>query len=459
MWIQRVPNVNVLTVWTRSMIKEFAENYDEGEFDAPEPLPRVRRPWPVLRIAQDARNRTIPPVGAYDEGSDHEDDEPRYVRSWRVRADDPKTGESCKDKTINRFVVEDMSDALVPNDGENPVISPLHHPYAALWTPDFRQGYAIARKNGVCSQYTLIRRPGSKSGHAELADETGLMAVTIHDIDEHEPPIGYDPAALVIEDGGKTLSVFHDPTPVVFLNKVTKRHGRDSAEKMVEVPAETLDNGAKQTQEATDDVQVATPAATDDVEMATSAVTEDNTAHDETKVETMETCQDDQHGTNAEPEPGTSVDTAQQLPESDDIASTPMTDKGTRLVMIGVLGEDYDSEDERGAESEKTAEDGAEPEALTKHIKADSTFDEEVLAGLPKLEECIPEEYFPDALMVHRQGQVRRPSQPPCMPLTLMCVVSGTQEVQTHSSQVRTRRRQQRARTRRDALSRRARAR
>ena len=88
MWIQRIPNVNVLTIWTRSMIKEFAENYDEGEFAAPEPRPRVRRPWPVLRIAQDARNRTVPPVGAYDEGSDHEDDdgEPRAVRSWRVRA-------------------------------------------------------------------------------------------------------------------------------------------------------------------------------------------------------------------------------------------------------------------------------------------------------------------------------------------------------------------------------------
>ena len=403
MWIQRVPNVNVLTIWTRSMIKEFAENYDESEFDAPEPLPRVRHPWPVLRIAQDARNRTIPPIGAYDEGSDHEDDEPRTVRSWCVRADDPKTGESCQDKIINRFVIENLSDALVPNDGENPVMSPLRHPYAALWTPDYRKGYAVAKKIGTCNHYTLIRRPGGKGGHAELADETGLMTVTIHDTDEGcEPPTRHDPAALVIDDGGKTLTVFHDPTPVVFLNKVMKGTGRNTEEKMV-VPEETPDKEAKEDQKITDDVEMATPTAI-----------EDKDTHDETKAETMEICQDAQSEIDAEPKPSTSVENSEGTQEphsSDDVASTPMmTDKGTRLVMIGVLDEESDSEDEHESEDEETDKGEVQSEVLTKHIKADSTFDEEVLKGLPKLEEFIPEEYFPDALMVHRQGQVRHSS-------------------------------------------------
>lgn len=99
-----------------------------------------------------------------------------------------------------------------------------------------------------------------------------------------------------------------------------------------------------------------------------------------------------------------------------DITPTPManflpagmTDKGTRLVMIGFPGDDSDSEDEREAESEENDVGETEPEALTKYINADGIFDQDVLAELPKLEESIPEEYFPDALMVHRQGQVRR---------------------------------------------------
>ena len=74
--------------------------------------------------------------------------------------------------------------------------------------------------------------------------------------------------------------------------------------------------------------------------------------------------------------------------------------------MIGVL-DDSDSEDECEAEDE-TDMGEAEKDILTKHIKEDTTFDEKVLESLPKLEEFIPEEYFPDALMVHRQGQVRR---------------------------------------------------
>lgn len=406
MWIQRIPNVNVLTIWSRSMIKEFSENYDESEFDKPEPPPRTRRPWPVLRIAHDARNKTIPPVGAYDEGSDHEDDAPGSVRQWRVRADDPKTGESCEDKIIARFVVEDMSDVLMPNDSEHPVISPLGHPYAALWTPDFRQGYAAATKNGTFNRYSIIRKPGSRSGHGELADDTGLMAVIMHDTDGHTAVnTKRDPIALIMEDGGKTLTIFHDPTPVVFIGKTLKRERRNAgmAEKG---SAKAPDEDATESKEAT---------VTDDVEMSNAVADEDDKAeHAETKMATAETSRDDQLGASAAAEAGTVTDVA-STPMAD-ITPTPvanflpagMTDKGTRLVMIGFPGDDSDSEDEREAESEENDVGETEPEALTKYINADGIFDQDVLAELPKLEESIPEEYFPDALMVHRQGQVRR---------------------------------------------------
>lgn len=74
---------------------------------------RVRRPWPVLRLAKDALNMTVPPLGAYDEGSDHEDDRPELLsfaapRRWRVRTEDPRSGEAREDQIVDRFFVEDM---------------------------------------------------------------------------------------------------------------------------------------------------------------------------------------------------------------------------------------------------------------------------------------------------------------------------------------------------------------
>ncbi|OBZ76030.1 hypothetical protein A0H81_03088 [Grifola frondosa] len=48
-----VPSVDSPTIWSRSMIKELGENYPESELDAPEPRPRVLRPWSALTLPRE----------------------------------------------------------------------------------------------------------------------------------------------------------------------------------------------------------------------------------------------------------------------------------------------------------------------------------------------------------------------------------------------------------------------
>ncbi|KAJ6472290.1 hypothetical protein C8R47DRAFT_987866 [Mycena vitilis] len=48
-WISRIPGINILTIWSRSMIKEYGENFLDEEHDE-EPEPRRLRPWPSLTL-------------------------------------------------------------------------------------------------------------------------------------------------------------------------------------------------------------------------------------------------------------------------------------------------------------------------------------------------------------------------------------------------------------------------
>ncbi|KAJ7186494.1 hypothetical protein C8R46DRAFT_879731 [Mycena filopes] len=47
-WIPRIPGVNVLTIWSRSMIQEYGENYMQENLRKDEPAPRRLRPYPCL---------------------------------------------------------------------------------------------------------------------------------------------------------------------------------------------------------------------------------------------------------------------------------------------------------------------------------------------------------------------------------------------------------------------------
>lgn len=69
--IQRIPNVNVVTCWSRSMIKELDERpIDDGN----EPhMPRIRRPYPLLKIDKGIECPESEMYSCFDEGSEHGD--------------------------------------------------------------------------------------------------------------------------------------------------------------------------------------------------------------------------------------------------------------------------------------------------------------------------------------------------------------------------------------------------
>ncbi|KAI0080013.1 hypothetical protein K474DRAFT_1769692 [Panus rudis PR-1116 ss-1] len=93
---------NVVTLWSRSQIRDLDENYttemQEALFDQPHfcPKPRRRRPWPVLKLPRTEAAKCDPPLGLIDEGSDHEDD-------WEVvLVDDPdEEQEVSRDDTVD----------------------------------------------------------------------------------------------------------------------------------------------------------------------------------------------------------------------------------------------------------------------------------------------------------------------------------------------------------------------
>jgi hypothetical protein len=57
--------------WSNSMIKECGENFGNQELKW-EPMPRRRRPWPVLKVPPTFG--ADPRLGPVDEGSEHEDE-------------------------------------------------------------------------------------------------------------------------------------------------------------------------------------------------------------------------------------------------------------------------------------------------------------------------------------------------------------------------------------------------
>ena len=69
--IQRVPGVNVVTCYSRSMIKELDEGpIDDG--DEPD-APRIRRPYPLLKIDKGVECPESSKYSCFDGGSDHGD--------------------------------------------------------------------------------------------------------------------------------------------------------------------------------------------------------------------------------------------------------------------------------------------------------------------------------------------------------------------------------------------------
>lgn len=88
--IQRIPGVNVVTCWSRSMIKEFGERpIDDGS--GPQ-LPRIRRPYPLLKIDKEDECPESWMYGHFDEGSDHGDPIPVDTQEKKETKDGVRVG-------------------------------------------------------------------------------------------------------------------------------------------------------------------------------------------------------------------------------------------------------------------------------------------------------------------------------------------------------------------------------
>lgn len=156
-WIERVPNVPVMTVWSRSMIKEYGENYEESEFEQPDSLqvPRERHPWPVLKIMKgleildELYGQSGTRYGLIDEGCDKHN-EPDYVPKLREDIADDETTESQDQtnaidvrKVVRRMLgMEDDYRWVVRKDAV--ARSPGGRIYPLLWTPRLAIGEGFA---------------------------------------------------------------------------------------------------------------------------------------------------------------------------------------------------------------------------------------------------------------------------------------------------------------------------
>ncbi|KAI0761339.1 hypothetical protein BD413DRAFT_647260 [Trametes elegans] len=145
--IPRVPSVPAyVTVYSRSMLKILGEHYDETEaagiWDRPLVPPRIRRPWPVLKLPIDHPSQPEPPLGAIDEGCFLEHS---GFGCWAIRADgsDYKDVDEALAVAIRRprrcpaDASTECTGRIVPNDAG---LKDSHgQAYTYLWCTHFKQ--------------------------------------------------------------------------------------------------------------------------------------------------------------------------------------------------------------------------------------------------------------------------------------------------------------------------------
>ncbi|KAI0357727.1 hypothetical protein OH77DRAFT_1450242 [Trametes cingulata] len=144
-YIPRVPSVpNYVTTWSRSMLKALGEHYDEIEaemWDSPLVPPRVRRPWPVLKLPLAHPAQPDPPLGALDEGCEFEHSD---FMCYAIRAGDNRNGVvTVYKQLVPRRCPEPptaCTGRMVRNDGQLSGGKPIGDPpYDFVWCEHFKE--------------------------------------------------------------------------------------------------------------------------------------------------------------------------------------------------------------------------------------------------------------------------------------------------------------------------------
>lgn len=159
------------------MLKEFGENYDDINFMEPEVRPRLKKSWPVLKLSKKMASRMYPFLSAVDEGSDHEDYGVPCMRLDDLEVDD---GQESEDEDVSvtlplgKLTIDEQY--LVPNDVDNPVLSPLGIPYIKLWGPGIRERLQKARESNPDEfELAVVLNSVNYGNVTQLVDECGIM--------------------------------------------------------------------------------------------------------------------------------------------------------------------------------------------------------------------------------------------------------------------------------------------
>ncbi|KAL4253255.1 hypothetical protein ABKN59_004756 [Abortiporus biennis] len=240
-WIKRIPDLDLYTIWSRSMIKSFGENYntdDWAEADARQ-RPRRRHPWPILKLPRKltefffAAPYGIPMemislvlnLGIIDGGCE-EHHNPLYVCRRRLDEDDDEADIPASNKLQDLIIsvmpgLPEEYDVLVvvANDSKPPVMSPKGVPYILLWTPHTRQAVEILSRLSAPGTPPLMG-VFSKLYEKFLApnvtlDETGVIDLRERSSEEDSPMTSTTAADVGQSDDSNLIFPGEDEKPPI----------------------------------------------------------------------------------------------------------------------------------------------------------------------------------------------------------------------------------------------------
>ncbi|KAF7334530.1 hypothetical protein MVEN_02282800 [Mycena venus] len=178
-WIPRIPGVNVLTIWSRSMIKEYGENYLNEKHEK-EPEPRRLRPWPVLTLPDHVSLSSK--LGCIDEGCGDNHEHPLR----RIQDETPNAAPvnylplEAPENLVGAILASAVSvDSRPPTDpplsaalnADSPAVAPPPGQPAFSCTPSYRQHFPPA--SPIAQEPTLT----SNSVAAESVGRTAPIQV------------------------------------------------------------------------------------------------------------------------------------------------------------------------------------------------------------------------------------------------------------------------------------------
>lgn len=292
-WLQRIPGQDIMTIWSRSMIKHYGENYDEKEFKQSDSThyPRRRHPWPVLKVPKEFKKWETPLVkevyGIIDPGCEEHADIgylPKYRDEDGEIAGGPPVDEKF-DELVKRVLGFDNNGVYRRNDPKNPVKDYTGRVYSMLWSTHIRDavlGRSRAANLGIPLQtmrpfpFTLVQM-----------DHVGLHVITTMDDDGLEE-LGGPSLPLTEEEWkavGNNFAEGHGPTPDEAVRAMIERQ---SAHKPDTNKAESSSTATSSATAAVDkqktnsqDVDVAMTDETDKSESADSKSSSGGAAADE----------------------------------------------------------------------------------------------------------------------------------------------------------------------------------